>query len=111
MRKSTLFAFVLFLLVVVSADLSMGQTKPASKPKYGGTLVFGIEEDIVSPDTHRPTSRSSRRLISFYSDELVGIGNKYEIVPALAQSWDQSKNGLEYIFHLQKGVNSTMAGK
>jgi ABC-type transport system substrate-binding protein len=104
MRRSTLFTLVFLLLVFVIADLSLAQTKPVSKPKYGGTLVFGIEEDIVSPDSHRPTSRSSRRLISFYADGLVGIGNKYEIVPALAQSWEQSKNGLEYTFHLRKGI-------
>jgi peptide/nickel transport system substrate-binding protein len=96
---------ILFLLVVGvfsllgSSILCMGQ-----QPKSGGTLVFGMEEDIVSADTHRPTSRAARRFIQFYADNLVGITNTYEIVPNLAESWELSRNGLEYTFRLRKGV-------
>src|SRR5512139_3123265 len=74
------------------------------QPKYGGTLVFGIEEDILGVDPHKSASRATRRIIPLYADGLLGITKDYEVSPSLATSWEQSKNRLEYTFQLRKGV-------
>ena len=99
MKKLIIFTFIAFLAVVFVHDDAC-----ISKPKYGKTLVFGSEEDIVELDTHRGGSRFSKRFKCFYANGIVEMGRNYEIVPSLAQSWELSKDGLQFTFHVRKGV-------
>lgn len=93
MRKIML-SFMLFV-----ATIAFGA------PQYGGTLVFGRGGDSSSLDPAHATDGES-----FYATRQVYNGLvefKYgttEIEPALATSWDVAKDGLEYTFHLRKGV-------
>ncbi len=99
MKRWMALVFVLYVAMVwMDSDVCI------AKPRYGGTLTFGSEEDIVELDTHRGGSRFSRRFKLFYTNGLVEMGRNYEIVPSLAQSWELSKDGLQYTFRLRKGV-------
>jgi ABC-type transport system substrate-binding protein len=74
-------------------------------PQYGGTLVFGRGGDSSTIDPAHATDGESFYASTAVYDNLVQF--KYgttEIEPALATSWDVSADGLEYIFHLRKGV-------
>ncbi len=95
--KKLVLAFTLLLSAsLFAADL---------KPQYGGTLVFGRGGDATSLDPAHATDGES-----YYSTRAVYNGLvefKYgttEIEPALATKWEVSKDGLEYVFHLRKGV-------
>jgi ABC-type transport system substrate-binding protein len=98
--KKSIFSICFTIIVAMWVYPSSG----ISQPKYGGTLVFGIEEDILGVDAHKSASRATRRIVGLYSDGLVGITKDYNVSPSLATSWEQSKNRLEYTFHLRKGV-------
>ncbi len=94
MKKILLALFVMFASIAF-----------AKSPQYGGTLVFGRGGDSVTLDPSHGTDGESFYSASAVYDNLVQF--KYgttEIEPALATSWDVSKDGLEYIFHLRKGV-------
>ncbi len=74
-------------------------------PKYGGTLVFGRSGDSVSIDPAHVTDGESFYASTQVYDTLVQFKlGTTKIEPALATSWDISKDGLEYVFHLRKGV-------
>lgn len=73
-------------------------------PHYGGTLVWGT---INPPTIINPvlTSHSvSESILELLFDSLVRINGQGRVVPGLAQSWDISKDGLVYTFHLHKHV-------
>jgi dipeptide transport system substrate-binding protein len=77
----------------------------ALTPAAAKTLVFCSEG---SPENFAPsinTTGTSFDASEQIYDNLVDFergGTK--VVPGLAQSWTVSKNGLEYVFHLRKGV-------
>ena len=78
------------------------ENRPAGRGHpYGGTLVWG--------EVHKPTiinpiltqSSVSASLMGLIFDPLVRVDSKGQIVPALAESWDVSDDGLEYTFYLR----------
>ena len=93
MKKLLLAALLLLTSVAFAA------------PQYGGTLVFGRGGDTSTMDPGHSTDGESFYASKQVYDNLVQF--KYgttQIQPALATSWDVSKDGLEYVFHLRKGV-------
>ena len=74
-------------------------------PKVGGTLVFGRGGDTVGCDPARETDGHSMMIIDNVFDRLVAFQEESTATePGLAESWDISKDGLTYTFHLRKGV-------
>ncbi|WP_331774381.1 ABC transporter substrate-binding protein [Sulfurospirillum sp. 1612] len=74
-------------------------------PKYGGVLVFGRGGDSSTIDPGHATDGESFYASTQVYDNLVQF--KYgttQLEPGLAKSWDISKDGLSYTFHLRKGV-------
>lgn len=92
--KKLLLAALLLITTLVSAA-----------PQYGGTLVFGRGGDSSTIDPAHATDGESFYASTQVYDNLVQF--KYgttEIEPGLASSWEVSADGLEYVFHLRKGV-------
>ncbi|NOX15146.1 MAG: ABC transporter substrate-binding protein [Epsilonproteobacteria bacterium] len=74
-------------------------------PKYGGVLVFGRSGDSVSLDPGHVTDGESFYASTQVYNTLVQFKNGTTIMePGLATSWDISKDGLTYTFHLRHGV-------
>ncbi|MDX1809636.1 MAG: ABC transporter substrate-binding protein [Sulfurospirillaceae bacterium] len=93
MRKVLVMALLLLTTIVYAA------------PRYGGTLVFGRGGDTSTIDPGHSTDGESFYASTQVYDNLVQF--KYgttQIVPGLAKSWDISKDGLTYTFHLRHGV-------
>ncbi|AYK08586.1 nickel ABC transporter substrate-binding protein [Brevibacillus laterosporus] len=66
-------------------------------------LTFSWSGDIgdVNPHTYFPNQWFSQAMVY---ESLVYYGEGGELKPWLAQSWDVSKDGKEYVFHLRKDV-------
>jgi len=99
MRKPLLT--VLALLVVA---LLMFPATGLSQPKYGGSLVFGVESDIKQIDPHKALTSIEFRNSSLMCEDLVGSAQDFSPAPGLAKSWEISPDGLEWTFYLRKGV-------
>jgi len=71
----------------------------------GGTLVFGTSSDPVVLDGAYVSDGESLRVIDQIFETLVTTEpGGTEIVPALAESWTASDDGLEWTFNLRQGV-------
>jgi peptide/nickel transport system substrate-binding protein len=75
-------------------------------PKEGGTLVVAIPGDINRTDPSLVDDATSTYVLQQIVETLVtlepGTGDK--IVPALAESWEVSSDGLTYTFKIRQGV-------
>jgi ABC-type transport system substrate-binding protein len=90
---------IFFVILLLIANIAF------AAPQYGGTLVFGRGGDSSTIDPAHATDGESFYASTQVYDNLVQF--KYgttQIEPALASSWDISKDGLEYTFHLRKGI-------
>ncbi len=91
--------------IIVAIFVLMSSIAFAQTPQIGGTLVFGRGGDTSSFDPSHVTDGESFYAATQVYDNLVQF--KYgttEIEPALATSWEASKDGLTYTFKLREGV-------
>lgn len=76
------------------------------KSKNGDIMVLTLFQNPKTLDIHN-TNADYFIPLQIY-DRLVEVGKDADgnltIVPSLAESWDVSKDGLKYTFHLRKGV-------
>lgn len=97
------------ILLMSAAALIAGcggsdDNKQASGKGKGATkLVYAQPSDPVTLSPHEATDIYSRRVISNIFDRLVEINEKLEVVPGLAESWEQT-DATTLVFHLKKGV-------
>ena len=72
------------------------------KPRYGGTAVtvLGADPAVLNPGISVGVPDVFVGCILY--DSLIRFGKNFEIVPNLARSWEISKDGLTYTFHLEK---------
>lgn len=77
----------------------------AVSPRDGGALIFGRGGDSVNLDPANVTDGESLNVTdNIYENLVTTKSGSTEIIPALAKSWDISKDGLTYTFKLRKGV-------
>lgn len=100
MRK---FSFV--MSVILTSFALIFASGAAMAAKKGGTIIFGRGGDSVGLDPAYETDGNSFMVcdnvfeaLVFYADEST------KLEPGLAKSWDISKDGKTYTFHLRKGV-------
>lgn len=101
---------VIVLLVIATLVGSIligckaGKEEAVTEGKYGGTFRIYIHEP-VSLDPPNAYESEGIQVIRQVWDGLVDYDPEtLEIVPAIAESWDISDDGLVYTFHLRKGV-------
>ena len=87
-------------LMALSALIIWGSAAAA------GTLNYPVDADPEHLDAWRSTTTATRRvLVNVYEGLTTFAGDSGEVIPALAESWDISADGLTYTFHLRHGVN------
>ena len=84
-----------------------GAKKVEGDPVQGGTLVYGTDREPTCLDPHNFGDMPQTYVARQYLDSLVSMQPDGTVVPWLAEKWDISKDGLQYTFHLKKGVNFT----
>lgn len=95
---------VLWILLSLLLLIGCGKEKTpeAGKPKEN-KLIYSQSSESVTLHPHEATDVYSRRVISNIFDRLIETNEKLEIVPGLAESWEQV-DPLTLKFNLRKGV-------
>ena len=79
-------------------------TPGAAKPIYGGTVTFGLENDVSNLDPMLSGLFVDRNIHYAMYDSLVRVSPKGDIIPWLAESWKYSDDAKSVTFTLRKGV-------
>ncbi len=73
-------------------------------PKSGGTLIWGHSETTQNLDMHQTGTASTGRVLQNVHSSIVTIDKNLNVIPGLAESFEQSGDGLTYTFRLRPGV-------
>ncbi len=98
--KKFLFAA---LLILVSAAVLIGCKKGGTK-KTKGSVVVGITQDLDSLDPHKAVAAGTKEVLYNIFEGLVKPDRDGNLVPAVAESYKISEDGMTYTFVLRKGV-------
>jgi peptide/nickel transport system substrate-binding protein len=77
---------------------------PKAPPLSSGVLSYGEYGRPTTLDPITSNDMIALRITELVFNGLVGIDNKQQIQPELAQSWEASSDGLVYTFHLRQDV-------
>ncbi len=102
-RIRSVLALLLLGVTLLVPALSLAAGRNDGRPD-GGTLRYGEYGRAATLDPITSNEMVAVRVDELLFNGLVGINDRQEIVPELAQSWDVSKDGLVYIFHLRHDV-------
>ena len=97
MLKRLTVAFLVFALAFA------GNVTAQDKPQ-GFVLKIGTTEDLDSISVFNAYERAATELFLLVYDPLVSFDENLKPIPALAESWSVSPDGLEWTFKLRKGV-------
>ena len=92
----------LWLTLMLAVVAACGGTDKAAGPP--DTLQRGISSDPETLDQHKSRSIQAADVIRDLGEGLVGYSATGELIPAAAQSWEISEDGLKYTFHLRDGL-------
>ncbi|OEF99386.1 peptide ABC transporter substrate-binding protein [Vulcanibacillus modesticaldus] len=96
---------LIFVVVLVAALTGCGVSQETSDGADDSVLVFGRGSDSVSLDPANVTDGESIKVTKNIFDTLLDYAEgSTEVVPALAESWESSDDGLVWTFYLRKGV-------
>ena len=73
-------------------------------PVRGGTLIWGHSETSHDLDIHKTGTASTLRVLQNVHDSIVSVDENYAVIPSLAESFEQSEDGLTYTFRLHPDV-------
>jgi peptide/nickel transport system substrate-binding protein len=95
--------FLIFLIAALGAPQAGAVSKNDGKPD-GGALDYGEYGRPATLDPITSNDMISLRISELLFNGLVGINEKQEIVPELAERWEISWDGRTYTFFLRKDV-------
>lgn len=109
LSKPWLFTIVIVAIVVISAifatvtDPSLFKSQNAVSTMSHKTVTIGLKLAPTNLDIRNQSGSSlDQFLIGNVYEGLVARNEKNQVSPSLAKSWDVSKDGLRYTFHLRK---------
>ncbi|MEO0563317.1 MAG: ABC transporter substrate-binding protein, partial [Chloroflexota bacterium] len=97
MRK--LFAVMLVLLMAVPLALAQD-----AEPTEGGTLRAAWQGEWDGLDPHRASTEATFQVLNNVLETLTFYDDDMNLIPWLAESWEQSEDGLTWTFILREGV-------
>ncbi len=103
MKRITLILMFLFCIAWAVPPAADAGRKKDGRPD-GGSLSYGEYGRPATLDPVTSNEMISLRITELVFNGLVGINEKQEIVPELAEKWDMSKDGRTYTFYLRKDV-------
>ncbi|MEK4064211.1 MULTISPECIES: nickel ABC transporter substrate-binding protein [Paenibacillus] len=124
-KTNSLLTQIIFLMllavIMVTSGCSNSNNKNSSTPTAGSNntanneaaqaanaqdkvITVAISADAGMDQLDAGAYKGSMNVHAMIYDGLVEYGEKGEILPALAESWDISEDGKVYTFHLRQGV-------
>ena len=97
------FTFVAVFMVTALIAVQFF-TAAAQEPMAGGTLTAAFQNEWAGLDPHVVSSYSSYQILNNVLESLTFYDDNLNLVPWLAESWEQSEDGLVWTFHLRQGV-------
>lgn len=82
----------------------IGSDITADTAKSGGTLRAAFQNEWAGFDPHTVSSYSSYQILNNVLEGLTFYDDNLNLVPWLAESWEQSEDGLTWTFKLREGV-------
>jgi peptide/nickel transport system substrate-binding protein len=77
---------------------------PVAEPVAGGTLTLGVQADPAELDPHKTSLTAAWHVLEHVYETLVTTDETLAPIPALAEEWTVSDDGLVYTFNLRQGV-------
>ncbi|MGE7924032.1 nickel ABC transporter substrate-binding protein [Viridibacillus arvi] len=109
LRNFPIVLVILVIFITGCSNKAKEQDNTADKDQ-SKVVTFSMTGDIgdLNPHTYFPNEFFSQAMVY---ESLVYYGKGGEIQPWLAESWDISKDGKEYVFHLRKDVEFSDGSK
>ena len=106
MKKTGALLSLSILLILTLLGCAESSTKETGEvdAEYGGTLKVAMSAQPPTLDVHLTTSVDAVDVSTNIYETLVAQNNKRQAAPMLAESVEQSEDGLTYIFKLREGV-------
>jgi peptide/nickel transport system substrate-binding protein len=79
-------------------------SRQEGEPVSGGTLTLGVQADPAELDPHKTSLTAAWHVIEHVYDTLLTTDETLSPIPALAESWEISDDGITYTFNLRQGV-------
>jgi len=95
------------LSTALLASGALGAMRPAfaqTTPGMGGTIRVAMQAQPGSLDPHMTTADATAQVARNVFEQLLALNSGYQYAPMLAESFDQSDDGLTFTFHLRQGV-------
>ncbi|MEA3435747.1 MAG: ABC transporter substrate-binding protein [Thermodesulfobacteriota bacterium] len=102
-RLPSVLLLIFFFVFIMMAPQVGAEQKTDGKPD-GGTLNYGEYGRPTTLDPITSNDMISMRITELIFNGLVGINEKQEIVPELAERWEMSEDGKFYTFYLRQDV-------
>ncbi|MCT2346811.1 nickel ABC transporter substrate-binding protein [Niallia taxi] len=98
-----LFLLIIAFIFILSgcSNGSVKDTKSTESNKDTLTVAWPRDIGEMNPHIYNPSQLFAQSMVY---EPLVSYGDNGELVPHLAKSWDISKDGKEYVFHLRQDV-------
>ena len=75
-----------------------------NEPTYGGSITVGITQELDGLDPHKALSAGTKEVLFNIFEGLVKLDKDGNLVPAVAESYQISEDGMVYTFTLREGV-------
>ena len=99
----SLTRFVRTVLVLAVIAMSVGVITPGAAQE-GNVLIMARAVDATGLDPHLQTAFASLRLLELVYEPLIQIDENLNLIPALAESWAFSEDGMQLTLNLRQGV-------
>ena len=87
------------------ADENQSSTEQTTgEPSYGGSVTIGITQDLDSLDPHKAIAAGTKEVLFNIFEGLVKLNKDGDLVPAVAENYEISTDGMVYTFTLRDGV-------
>ncbi|MFZ3555184.1 ABC transporter substrate-binding protein [Streptomyces sp. BH055] len=95
------------LLLTTACGTGEAATSLTARPAAGGTLTYATDREPTCLDPHVAGDMPQAYVAQQVLDSLVALDDRGRARPWLATSWDISKDGRTYTFHLRDDVRFT----
>jgi peptide/nickel transport system substrate-binding protein len=105
--RSTMMSVIISIMLIFLAACSgtTSSTSENSGNSEKSTLVVDLVAEPVSMDPQQVTDINSMRVLQSVYDKLVDWDEEgFNLTPKLAETWEESTDGLEYTFKLREDV-------